>query len=97
MSPPPRRSRRDGEIDHLLGGPQMCAASAGAQERRTFYRAQRGHLARMQRIEDYAARAASEEPSSHHGSARAFAFAVARTEAAAALIEPRNAQGSTRR
>jgi alkylation response protein AidB-like acyl-CoA dehydrogenase len=47
----------------------------------------------LQRIEDYAARAASAGTEFQQAGARAFAFAVARTEAAALLIEQANAQG----
>jgi alkylation response protein AidB-like acyl-CoA dehydrogenase len=47
----------------------------------------------LQRIEDYAARAASAGTEFQQAGARGFAFAVARTEAAALLIEQANAQG----
>jgi putative acyl-CoA dehydrogenase len=47
----------------------------------------------LQRIEDYSARAASAGTEFQQAGARGFAFAVARTEAAALLIEQANAQG----
>ncbi|HMH26894.1 MAG TPA: acyl-CoA dehydrogenase family protein [Gemmatimonadaceae bacterium] len=47
----------------------------------------------LQRIEDYAARAASAGSEFQQAGARGFAFAIARTEAAALLIEQANAQG----
>jgi hypothetical protein len=47
----------------------------------------------LQRIEDYAARAASAGTEFQQAGARGFAFAVARTEAAALLIEQANAEG----
>lgn len=46
----------------------------------------------LQRIEDYVARAASAGTEFQQAGARGFAFAIARTEAAALLIEQANAQ-----
>jgi putative acyl-CoA dehydrogenase len=50
-------------------------------------------LSGLNRIEEYAARAASAGGEFQQAGARAFAYAIARTEAAALLIEHANAQG----
>jgi len=50
-------------------------------------------LRAVQRIEQYVARASSEGSESQQAGARGFAFSIARTEAAALLVEQANAQG----
>ncbi len=50
-------------------------------------------LRAVQRIEEYAGRARTAESEFQQAGARGFAFAVARTEAAALLVEQANAQG----
>jgi putative acyl-CoA dehydrogenase len=50
-------------------------------------------LSAVQRIEQYVARAVNEGSESQQASARGFAYSIARTEAAALLVEHANAQG----
>jgi hypothetical protein len=71
------------DVRRRLQGIKNTALSSGSE--RT--------IGGLQRIEDYAARAATAGTEFQQAGARAFAFAVARTEAAALLIEQANAQG----
>ncbi len=71
------------DVRYRLSGLKVAALSSCTEQT----------LSALQRIEQYAARAGSAGSEFQQAGARGFAFAVARTEAAALLIEQANAQG----